>query len=270
MSQQIEIKIAGLNEILRAVERVSIAVSGGVDSMTLAYAAHRQLGKDAAMFHAISPAVPPEATERVQRYAEAYGWTLRIIDAGEFSDQEYLANPVNRCYFCKFNLYGAIRSQSQNPILSGTNLDDLADYRPGLQAAESFGVRHPYVECRIDKAMVREIAKTFELDEMAELPASPCLSSRIETGIRVDALKLRLVHAIEQCVSEKLLAATVRCRIRRNGLVIELDKDVYERFSAGGTGLLRNELEQIGVDHGYIGSFDFAVYKMGSAFLRDQ
>ena len=238
--------------------------------MTLAYVAHNELGNNATMFHAISPAVPPEATQRVHRHANLFGWTLKTIDAGEFSDPQYLQNPVNRCYFCKFNLYDAIRSRTDSAILSGTNLDDLADYRPGLQAAESFRVRHPYVEGQIDKAMVREIAKTFELGEMAELPASPCLSSRIETGIPVDAQKLRLVHAIERCVNESLPAATVRCRFRRSGLVIELDKEAYEKTFPGRVASLRSELGRICADYGYIGDVDFDIYQMGSAFLRDQ
>ena len=86
----------------------AVAVSGGVDSMTLAFIAHRHLGEQVSIFHAVSPAVPASATIRVQAYAAKEGWTLTILDAGEFGDERYMANPANRCFFCKTNLYGTL------------------------------------------------------------------------------------------------------------------------------------------------------------------
>jgi uncharacterized protein len=262
-------KLAALYRLLDGMERVAVAVSGGVDSVTLASAAHRRLGASATMFHAVSPAVPPEATDRTRQHAEHFGWRLEVIDAGEFSDPEYLRNPVNRCFFCKSNLYGTIARRSQATIVSGTNLDDLADFRPGLEAAKNYRVRHPYVESGITKALVREIAATFELGEMADLPASPCLSSRIETGIRVTADTLNLVHAVERLVSRSLETAIVRCRIRSNGLVVELDGSTFRRVMAGGNKELRSEIEQLSTARGYPGPAQFACYRMGSAFLRN-
>ena len=120
--------------------------------MTLATLAHRLLGAGrVAMVHAVSPAVSPEATARVRRYAEIEAWDLTVLDAGEFADADYLRNPVNRCYFCKTNLYGTIARVTPRQILSGANTDDLGEYRPGLDAAREHGVRHPYVEAEIDK-----------------------------------------------------------------------------------------------------------------------
>ncbi len=105
-----------LAAVLDKLAPAAIAVSGGVDSMTLAVFAHRHLGSDRIqMMHAISPAVPPEATARVRRYAEAEGWRLAVLDAGEFADRDYIANPVNRCYFCKTNLYDAIAEAHRPP-----------------------------------------------------------------------------------------------------------------------------------------------------------
>ncbi len=268
MMQDPSNRIAELERTLATMQSVAVAVSGGVDSLTLAHVAHRRLGARVSMFHAISPAVPPEATERTRRHATAGGWSLQTLDAGEFADPRYLDNPVNRCFFCKSNLYGAIASRFGGTLVSGTNLDDLADYRPGLQAAESFEVRHPYVEAGIDKATVRAIARWLQLDDVAELPASPCLSSRVETGIPVDAPKLRLIHAIEQCVARWVAAATVRCRLRRNGLVVELDETAYAELMAGRHTSMQRELERIGAAGGVGGKVDFAVYRMGSAFLR--
>lgn len=97
--------------------------------MTLATLANRLLGRTrVAMVHAVSPAVPPEATGRVRRLAESEGWDLSVLDAGEFADARYVHNPINRCYLCKTHLYDAISGLSDRPILSGTNLDDLAEY----------------------------------------------------------------------------------------------------------------------------------------------
>lgn len=269
MQRQVEKKLSELNVTLDGMQRVAVAVSGGVDSVTLACAAHRRLGTDATMFHAVSPAVPPEATERSRRFAEHFGWNLEIIDAGEFSDPDYLRNPVNRCFYCKSNLYGAIARRSQETIVSGTNLDDLADFRPGLQAATNYRVRHPYVESQIDKTLVRAIADAFELGEMVDLPASPCLSSRIETGIHVKAKTLDLVHAVESLVSRFLATGTVRCRVRRSGLVIELDQPTYERVISEKNKTLHKEIEQLIAARGYPNKAQFARYRMGSAFLRD-
>ena len=116
-----------------------------------------------------------------------------MIDAGEFGSADYMRNPVNRCFYCKTSLYGAIRPHTAAQIVSGTNLDDLGEYRPGLIAAKEHGVRHPFVEARHRQAgaCVRSRA-TSGLGEVAELPASPCLSSRVETGIAIDPVVLAL------------------------------------------------------------------------------
>ena len=93
------------------------------------------------MVHAASPAVPAEATARVRAHADRYGWALTLIDAGEFADSRYRTNPIDRCYFCKSNLYARIAGIFAGVILSGTNTDDLGDYRPGLKAAGEHGLQ---------------------------------------------------------------------------------------------------------------------------------
>jgi uncharacterized protein len=262
-------KIAALDRTLEHLGHVSVAVSGGVDSVTLAFAAHRHLGEAATMYHAVSPAVPADATERTRNLAAQFGWNLEVIDAGEFSDPDYVRNPVNRCFYCKSNLYGTIAKRTSRPIVSGTNTDDLADYRPGLNAAADHGVRHPYVEANIDKRMVREIARASGLDVVAELPASPCLSSRIETGIRVEAESLRLVHAIEKLVGGRLRPNIVRCRVRQESLTIEMDEAAIRQTSATMKESLRREIEEYVTKTGDVRTVEFRPYKMGSAFLRD-
>lgn len=256
-----------LEGVLAGHGRLALAVSGGVDSMTLAHLADGVLGADVQVFHAVSPAVPPEATARVRAHAARGGWRLSVIDAGEFDDPAYLANPVNRCFFCKFNLYGAIRGLTGAPIASGTNLDDLDDYRPGLEAAQRYAVRHPFVEAGIDKAAVRDLARGLGLDDLAELPAAPCLSSRLETGIRVTAADLALVHDVERLVGQALSPETVRCRVRRDGIAVELDPASLARLPGTDGEALRHALARLCRRHGRRDVPRFLPYRRGSAFV---
>lgn len=202
---------------------LTIAVSGGVDSMTLATLAHRA-GAAVRMAHAVSPAVPPAATARVRAYAEREGWALSVVEPGEFADPAYLSNPVNRCYFCKSHLYERIAGLADGLIASGANTDDLGDYRPGLLAASEREVVHPFIDAEIGKAEIRALAARHGLSDIAELPAQPCLASRVETGIGIDASDLSFIDRVE----ENLRAAygskrTLRCRITREGVVVEVE-----------------------------------------------
>ena len=259
---------AALAQMVEGLGEAAVAVSGGVDSLTLAVFAGRRLGAERMlMMHATSPAVPAEATERVRRQAEAEGWRLEVIDAGEFADPRYRANPVDRCFFCKTNLYGAIAQRTSRQILSGANTDDLAEYRPGLDAARDHGVRHPYLEAGLDKAAVRALARSLGLAEIAELPAAPCLSSRVETGLRIDAAELAAIHAAERLLQGALQPRTVRCRIRAAGIVLELDAETLagleperrEGLSAEVAALMPPAVSGRGVR--------FEPYRSGSAFL---
>ncbi len=221
---------AALATRLAGHRRLAIAVSGGVDSMTLAAFAHR-LQADGVMdavemIHAVSPAVPPAATERVRARAARDGWRLTVTGAGEFEDPRYRDNPVDRCYFCKSNLYDRIRALTPDAIASGANLDDLGDYRPGLTAASERSVVHPYVEAGMDKAAVRALARQLALDDVAELPAQPCLASRVETGIPIDPADLAFIDLVETRLAAAAPAGTVlRCRVTRAGITIEIAGD---------------------------------------------
>jgi uncharacterized protein len=258
-----------LHEIINQLGDIAIAVSGGVDSLTLATFSHRMLDEPL-MVHAVSPAVPAAATARVRNHAAREGWDLVVLDAGEFADERYRANPVDRCYFCKSNLYGRIREHTSAAIASGTNRDDLSDFLPGLKAATEIGVVHPYVEAGIDKASVRVLARELGLGDMAELPAAPCLSSRLETGIRIEADTLGFVHAVEKLVSAALQPQTVRCRVRAAGIVVELDQASLKRLSEQERQQLRTRIKAQMQPARSSPDIQFACYQTGSAFLTGQ
>lgn len=250
-----------LESILADLPGLAIAVSGGVDSMTLAHAAHRADVPRLIVVHALSAAVPEEATARVRRHAARFGWRLTELDAGEFADPAYRANPVNRCYFCKSNLYARIARVTDGPIASGANLDDLGDYRPGLAAAAEHRVRHPFVESGMDKEAVRALARAFHLADIAELPAQPCLSSRIETGIAISAEDLAFVARVEQALTEYVPpGADLRCRVTHGGIVVEAPapNDAMRQI----VGALCQSAQRR-----FLG---FRRYRRGAAFLHDR
>ena len=245
---------------------LAVAISGGVDSMTLAAVAHDAIGKRVVMVHAVSPAVPPEATARVQHQADASGWRLKVVDAGEFSDQDYRKNPVNRCYFCKSNLYARIRDVWSGQVASGANLDDLGDYRPGLLAAKEMQVVHPLIQAGINKQAVRDIAKLLGLTTVAELPAQPCLSSRIETGIAINADDLIFVNQVEMLLQKRLGAGDIRCRITASGVRIEVAESLRITNDSQWASVCKEVSSLVNNSNRTLSGF--ADYERGSAFLH--
>lgn len=257
-----------LRSLLGSFDRLAIAVSGGVDSTTLGVLAHRLLGSRALLVHAVSPAVPAAATDRLRALAEREGFALRLLDARELADPRYRANPIDRCYFCKTNLYAAIRAIWDGPIASGTNRDDLGDFRPGLRAAAEAGVRHPYVETGLDKAAVRALARSLGLAAIADLPASPCLASRLETGIPVSPERLALVGAVERLLEHRLGAGDQRCRLRGDRVELELPEARLATLDEGSRAELAAEVAVLLAEHGLALPVRLAPYRRGSAFVR--
>ena len=265
-----ELQLKRLQNVLSEIGLLVVAVSGGIDSTLLAIISARQSDVDVQMVHAISPAVPELATQRVQRYARTENWRLRISDAGEFRDSRYLNNPVDRCFYCKSNLYRYITEEFKDiQVVSGANCSDLTDYRPGLKAATEYGVRHPYVEAGISKSGIREIARFLNLDDLSELPASPCLSSRVETGIRIESTSLNAIDRVETEIRTMLQTKAVRCRIRREGIVVELDNDALSKIGKEDRQAVRAVVQSSFSDRKAQVTVEFEEYRMGSAFIRE-
>lgn len=257
---------AKLETILRATGPAAIAVSGGIDSLTLARLSVA-INPKSIVYHAVSAAVPLEATERVQKTANQFDWNLVILDAGEMRDPNYLSNPANRCFHCKNNLYRTILSATDRPVFSGANLDDLEDYRPGLKSAENHGIRHPFIEAGITKSHIRKLARENGLRNLSEIPASPCLSSRVLTGLSIDPQELKTIDRVETALRGLLGDIPIRCRRVTTGYSVQIDAAklaILEEKQK--VEILEVSEEVAGDDSKVIG---IEPYKMGSAFLRE-
>lgn len=269
-------KWPALHGVLSSMRGVAVAVSGGVDSMLLATLAHRALPGRAVMVHAVSPAVPAACTDRVNAHAASQGWSLKTVESGEFTDERYLANPFDRCYFCKSNLYALLGSLALEleaawgfppAMASGTNTDDLGEHRPGLDAARESGVRHPFVEAGVAKEDIRAMASELSLD-FAFIPASPCLASRVYTGTRVTPDVLAAVAFAEEELKRRLNVSVLRCRVRGRDMLVEMLE--AERALAGPEALssldrvLRERFSSIDSV-----SLDPHAYRPGRAFKRE-
>jgi len=175
-----------------------------------------------------SPSVPSAELNTVKLLAHEIGVAHEFIDTAEFEDANYLANPQNRCYFCKTELYDQLvrlaTERGFNAVLSGTNADDLGDFRPGLQAADEHRVRAPLAEAGIRKAELRVIAAGLGLS-IHDKPASPCLSSRIPYGEPVTPEKLQRVDAAETFLRE---LGFRECRVRHHEQLARIEVPTNE------------------------------------------
>ncbi len=184
------------------LDSVLVAFSGGVDSAVVAKAAHLALGSSALAVTADSPSLARTELAQAQQLAKWIGIDHEVILTHENLDPRYQRNDSQRCYYCKSYLFDAMQQlilsrYPQSVIVTGTNLDDLGDFRPGLKAAKDAGVRSPLAELQFSKPQVRRIASLWQLP-VAEKPASPCLASRIAYGVEVTAERLRLIEQAEE------------------------------------------------------------------------
>jgi uncharacterized protein len=191
-----------------------IAYSGGTDSTLVAAVAARALGGRALAVTAVSPSLAPGELAEARRVAGLLGVSHRTVRTHEVENEAYLANGIDRCYHCKTELYDVLslvaRESGGAAVVSGANLDDLGDYRPGLRAASEHGVRHPLVEVGLTKADVRAAALELGLP-VWDKPASACLSSRIAFGVRISVEELTRVGRAERLLKD---LGFRQCRVR--------------------------------------------------------
>lgn len=195
-----ETALQRLEEVLRRHSSALVAYSGGVDSALVAVAAHRVLGNRALAITAASPSLPPRELDAATRFARVQGFAHRLVRTEEMDNPEYTANPTNRCYFCKDELFTKLdaiaAAEGYAVVLDGFNQDDRGDYRPGHQAAREHATASPLAEAGLGKADVRAVAKLLELD-VWDKPAAACLSSRIPYGTPVTTEALARIDAAE-------------------------------------------------------------------------
>ena len=227
-------KAARLQAWLRDAGSVLVGFSGGVDSAYLAAAAVDALGADRVLAVVGRSASYPEAQwETARRVARDFALPLLEVDTHEVDDPQYAANPVNRCYFCKTELWHVLtpiaRERGIAVVVDGTNADDLGDYRPGAAAAKEQGVRSPLAEVGLTKLEIRELSRARGLPTWSQ-PSSPCLSSRIPYHTAVTAERLRQVERAEQALRELGVAGDFRVRHHGDLARVELSRGDLDRF----------------------------------------
>ncbi len=198
-------KLARLTEIVAAADNLLVAFSGGVDSTFLLKVAHQTLGERAVGLTAASPTAPPGELEAAAELARLIGCRHIVIDSHELENPSFTENPVNRCFFCKDELYRICREQAAklgfSTIADGTNLDDLKDHRPGLKAAKEQRIRHPLVEADMTKDDIRRLSRDFNLPTW-DKPAIACLTSRFPYGVEINLERLGKIAACEKTLKE--------------------------------------------------------------------
>ena len=253
-----------LTRLIASYESVIVAFSGGVDSAYLGWIATKALGPAALCITADSPSYPDRHRQLALRTAREFGLRHEIIRTGELDRPDYRANPTNRCYYCKHELYTVLTRIAADRgfamVADGSNADDRGDYRPGRQAAREFGVRSPLDDIGLTKSEIRRLARSAALPVWDE-PASACLSSRIPYHSEVTGDKLRMIERAEDVLHD--LGFRV-CRVRHHDTIarIEVARDELPRaLDPSIRDRIVHELRALGYQHVTV---DLQGYRMGS------
>lgn len=232
-----------LAAILRGMESVLVCYSGGVDSAFVLAVAHRVLGPQCIGMTAVSPSLASFELEDAVRVARGIGARHELVDSNEIEDESYAKNDVDRCFHCKSELYRLSAKKQVDwgtrEVVNGTNLDDLGDYRPGLDAAKQAGARSPLVEANLTKSDVRALSQMIGLG-VWDKPAAACLSSRLPYGTRVTRERLHQIGELEaELHALGIRQARVRWHASQSESVVATKEAAIARIEIGRDEMLK-------------------------------
>jgi len=249
LSKNLRTKLENFTFFLRG-KKVIIAFSGGVDSSLLAFLSNKY-AKETLLVTEKSILYPDEEIRLTSEFAKKYDINHLIIERHPLNNEEFRVNPKNRCYICKTGLYEDIIKIKEEKffdiILDGSNLDDLSDYRPGMQALKELNITTPYIDFKINKQEIREICKYFNLDVQSK-PSMACFSSRIPYDQEINEEKLDMIREAEQFLRNTYNLNQLRVRLHDGNLArIELmPEDIMKVMNDNNIELIRRKLKKLG------------------------
>ena len=246
-------------------KNVIVAFSGGVDSSLLAFLS-KKYSKETLLVTERSILYPDDEIEEASQFAKNYDIKHKIIERDPLKNKEFQCNPSNRCYLCKTGLYNDIlqikNSENFDLVLDGSNIDDLSDFRPGMQALKELKIKTPYIDYDINKNEIREISKFYDL-EVHSKPSMACFSSRIPYGQVINEQKLTMIREAEKFLKSTFKLKQLRVRLHEESLArIELlQKDIVHILTQENLLIIKNKLKKLGFT--YI-TIDIEGFRSGS------